>query len=106
MRALYAVPTRESVEEIFSRVGEAIYVQHFLGVHSGVNSLSGDFSVGAQGVWIRNGQWAESFKEATIASDLLTMLSRTSAVANDTWWLPGSIVGNTVLIDEMVMTGK
>jgi len=106
MRAMYAVPTGESVEEIFQRVGEAIYVQHFLGVHSGVNALSGDFSVGVQGVWIRDGQWSESFKEATIASDLLTMLSRTSAIANDTWWLPGSIVGNTVLIDEMVMTGK
>lgn len=106
MRALYAQPTGETVEEIFARVGEAIYVQHFLGVHSGVNSLSGDFSVGAQGVWIRNGHMAEAFKEATIASDLLTMLARTSAVANDTWWLPGSVVGNTVLIDEMVMTGK
>lgn len=106
MRAFYAQPTGESVEEIFQRVGEAIYVQHFLGVHSGVNALSGDFSVGAQGVWIRNGHMAESFKEATIASDLVTMLSRTSAIANDTWWLPGSLVGNTILIDEMVMTGK
>lgn len=106
MRALYAPTTGESVEELFSKVGEAIYVQHFLGVHSGVNALSGDFSVGAQGVWIRNGHMAEAFKEATIASDLLTMLSRTSAVANDAWWLPGSVVGNTVLIDEMVMTGK
>ncbi len=106
MRALYAQTTGESVEEIFERVGEAIYVQHFLGVHSGVNALSGDFSVGAQGVWIRDGHMAEAFKEATIASDLLTMLSRTSAIADDTWWLPGSVVGNTVLIDEMVMTGK
>lgn len=106
VRAFYAQPTGETVEEIFERVGEAIYVQHFLGVHSGVNALSGDFSVGAQGVWIRNGHFAESFKEATIASDLLTMLANTSAIADDTWWLPGSVVGNTVLIDQMVMTGK
>jgi PmbA protein len=106
VRAFYAQPTGESVEDIFSRVGEAIYVQHILGVHSGVNTLSGDFSVGAQGVWIRDGHMADAFKEATIASDLLTILSRISAVANDTWWLPGSTVGNTVLVDEMVMTGK
>ncbi len=106
MRALYAPTTGESVEDIFSRVGEAIYVQHLLGVHSGVNSLSGDFSVGAQGVWIRNGHMAEAFKEATIASDLLTMLANTSAIADDAWWLSGSVVANTVLIDEMVMTGK
>ncbi len=83
-----------------------MYVQHIWGGHSGVNELSGDFSVGAQGVWIRQGRMAEAFKEATIASDLLTILSRISAVANDTWRLPGSTVGNTVLIDEMVLTGK
>lgn len=106
VRALYAETTGESVDEIFDRVGEAIYVQHLLGVHSGVNPLSGDFSVGTQGVWIREGRMAEAFKEATIASDLLTMLSNVSAVANDAWWLPGSIVANTILIDEMVMTGK
>ncbi len=106
MRAFRAMPTGESVEDIFEKVGEALYIQHFLGVHSGVNALSGDFSVGAQGVWIRNGKMSESFKEATIASDLLTMLANTSAVADDTWWLPGSGVGNTVLIDHMVMTGK
>ena len=106
MRAFRALPTGETVAEIFEKAGEALYIQHFLGVHSGVNALSGDFSVGAQGVWIRDGKMAESFKEATIASDLLTMLSNTSAVADDTWWLPGSGVGNTVLIDEMVMTGK
>lgn len=106
VRAFYAVPTGQSVDDIFSHVGEAIYVQHLLGVHSGVNALSGDFSVGIQGVWIRQGTMAESFKEATIASDLPTMLSNISAVANDTWWLPGSTVANTLLIDEMVMTGK
>ncbi len=106
VRTFYAEPTGKSVDEIFADVGEALYVQHLLGVHSGVNPLSGDFSVGAQGVWIRNGSMQDAFKEATIASDLLTMLSKVSQVANDTWWLPGSTVGNTMLIDEMVMTGK
>ena len=89
MRTFLAVPTGESLEELFEKVGEAILVKHILGVHSGVNTLSG-----------------EGFKEATIASNLLTMLSNISAVANDTWWLPGSSVGNSLLLDEMVMTGK
>lgn len=105
MRALYAEPTGQSVDDLFKQVGEAIYVQHLLGVHSGVNELSGDFSVGARGVWIRDGHMAEAFNEATIASDLVSMLGNTSAVANDTWWLQSS-AGNTILIDEMVMTGK
>lgn len=106
MRTFLAVPTGETLEELFEKVGEAIYVKHLLGVHSGVNALSGDFSVGAQGMWIRDGRMAEGFKEATIASDLLSMMGNVSAVANDTWWLPGSTVGNSILIDEMVMTGK
>lgn len=106
MRTFMAQPTGETLEDLFEKVGEGLFIKHILGVHSGVNTLSGDFSVGAQGIWIRDGRLAESFKEATIASDLLTMLSNVSAVANDTWWLPGSTVGNSILIDEMVMTGK
>ena len=54
------------------RVGAAtaLYVQSVSGLHSGTNPVSGDFSVGAEGLIVRDGEFAEPVREVTIASTL------------------------------------
>ena len=56
------------------RVPEALYVQSVSGLHSGTNPISGDFSVGAEGLMVRGGAFAEPVREVTIASTLQRML--------------------------------
>ena len=53
---------------------EALYVQSVSGLHSGTNPVSGDFSVGAEGLMVRDGEFAEPVREVTIASTLQRML--------------------------------
>ena len=55
-------------------VAEAFYVQSVSGLHSGTNPISGDFSVGADGLMVRDGAFAEPVREVTIASTLQRML--------------------------------
>src|ERR687885_438686 len=55
------------------RAGEGLYVSDVAGLHSGVNPVSGTFSVGATGRLISGGELAEPAREMTIASDLVTM---------------------------------
>ena len=55
-------------------VPEALYVQSVSGLHSGTNPISGDFSVGAEGLMVRGGAFAEPVREVTIASTLQRML--------------------------------
>ena len=55
-------------------VPEALYVQSVSGLHSGTNPISGDFSVGAEGLMVRDGAFAEPVREVTIASTLQRML--------------------------------
>ena len=55
-------------------VPEALYVQSVSGLHSGTNPVSGDFSVGAEGLMVRDGAFAEPVREITIASTLQRML--------------------------------
>ena len=74
-RALLLSPRdRSAPHEILAEVGEGLFVQSMTGVHSGVNPVSGDFSVGAEGLMIRDGVLAEPVREVTIASTLQRML--------------------------------
>ena len=64
--------------ELLAEAGEGVYVTDVAGLHSGVNPVSGVFSVGASGRAIRGGELAEPVREFTIASDLVSMLRRRS----------------------------
>ena len=76
------------------------------GVHSGANPVSGDFSVGVEGLMIRDGSVAEPVREATVASTLQRMLKDVTAVGSDLEWLPGSAAGVTVVIGDVSLSGS
>lgn len=93
-------------EEIFEAVGEGIFVESITGVHSGVNPISGDFSVGVTGLMIRDGQLAEPVREATVASTLQRMLLDVAYVGSDVQWLPGTAAGQTIAISGISVSGS
>jgi PmbA protein len=102
------VPTGQSAREVLKSAGKAFLVQDFHGVHSGANPVSGDFSVGATGMLIEDGDETRPVKEVTIAAPMLEILKRTVAVADDIRWLPfgGSLGGATTLVSEMTVAGS
>ena len=104
-RALQLMPGDIDQEEIIRRVGNGIFVESLIGVHSGVNPVSGDFSVGVTGLMIRDGQLAEPVREITVASTLQRMLLDVAHVGSDVEWLPGSSAGQTVAIDNVAVSG-
>ena len=105
-RALQLEAGQLSQPEILSAVGDGIFVEALQGVHSGVNPISGDFSVGITGLMIRNGQLAEPIREATVASTLQRMLLDVTHVGSDVEWLPGVAAGQTVAIDGISLSGS
>jgi PmbA protein len=80
-------------------------VQSVTGLHSGVNLVSGDFSVGAEGLLVRGGELAGPVRELTIASSIQRMLLGITVVGNDLEWLPSRAAGVTLAISEMSMSG-
>ena len=64
-------------------------MQSVSGLHSGTNPISGDFSVGAVGLMVRDGEFAEPVREVTIASTLQRMLLDVTEVGDDLTYLPG-----------------
>lgn len=87
-------------------VGEGLLVQSVTGLHSGANPVSGDFSVGVEGLLVRGGAPAEPVREATIASTLQRMLLDLVAVGGDREWLPGGAAGLTLVIGDVQLSGS
>jgi PmbA protein len=104
-RALQLAPGEVDQAEILRRVGNGVFVESLIGVHSGVNPVSGDFSVGVTGLMIRDGQLAEPVREITVASTLQRMLLDVVHVGSDLEWLPGPAAGQSVAIDNIAISG-
>ena len=104
-RAVYLVPGELSPDEVMARMGDGLWVQSLSGLHSGVNPVSGDFSVGAEGLLFQGGELSSPVREMTIASSIQRMLQNVSCVGNDLQWLPTSAAGVTIGISEMSMSG-
>jgi PmbA protein len=105
-RAIALSPGELDGAAIVAAVGDGVYVQSVTGVHSGVNPVSGDFSVGAEGLMIRTGELAEPVREVTVASTLQRMLRSVLYVGGDVEWLPGAAAGQTLAIGDLQLSGR
>ena len=81
-------PGELSLEGLLEAAGEGVYITEVAGLHSGVNPVTGRYSVGATGRAIRGGELAEPLREFTIAGDLLSTLAAVQAVGSEARWVP------------------
>lgn len=94
-----------TLDELVAGVDHGILVQSMNGLHSGVNSISGDFSVGVEGMMVRNGALAEPVREATIASTLQRLLLDVSAIGGEREWTPGGTGATALVIPGVTLSG-
>jgi PmbA protein len=104
---LFLTPGKEGPEELMRRAGRALYVQDLIGVHSGANPISGDFSVGISGLIVEEGAFGAGVREAAVASTITDILTAIVAVGSDLRFFPfgGAIGAPTILVGEMTLAG-
>ena len=105
-RALSLTPGDLDQAGVIGAVGEGLFIQDVSGIHSGVNPVSGDFSVGAEGLLIRRGELAQPVREITIASTIQSLLQGIEVVGGDIEWLPSAAAGLTIAIGDVAMSGS
>jgi PmbA protein len=93
----------QTPEQLVASVSNGFYVTELMGF--GVNIVTGDYSRGAAGLWIRNGELAFAVSEVTIAGNLKEMLMGLEAVGSDLEFR-GSVAAPTLKIGEMTVGGK
>jgi PmbA protein len=100
---LYLEPGTQAPEEIIGEIKTGLYVTSLMGF--GTNIVTGDYSRGAAGLWIENGQLTHAVEEITIAGNLAEMLKNVSAIGNDLVFR-GSVASPTLRIDGMTIAGS
>jgi PmbA protein len=106
VQALAVLPGTATVDDLLAANDGALLVQSMTGLHSGVNSVSGDFSVGVEGMLVRDGQPAEPVREVTVASTLQRLLLDITAVGADVEWLPSGSGLPSIVIGDVALSGR
>ena len=102
-----AIATGEgTLDELIAGVDQGVLVQSMTGLHSGVNPVSGDFSVGVEGLMLRGGARAEPIREATVASTLQRLLLDVAAVGGEREWTPGGTGAAALVIPGVTLSGQ
>ncbi|MBL0419863.1 metalloprotease PmbA [Ramlibacter sp. AW1] len=94
---------QDDLREMLRKLGTGLFVIELMG--QGVNYVTGDYSRGASGFWVENGEIAYPVQEITIAGNLRHMFAGISAVGADTYTYGAKTVGS-VLIDRMTVAGN
>lgn len=100
---LFLVAGELTPEEILRGVSSGLYVTSLMG--QGVNMVTGDYSRGAAGLWIENGELTYPVQEITVAGNLKEMFRNITAIGNDLVFR-GSVAAPTLRIDGMMIAGE
>jgi PmbA protein len=95
--------TGHSFADLMAQMDRGFFVSELMG--QGVNTTTGDYSRGAAGFWVENGEIQYPVNEITVAGNLQTMFRNIVAIGNDVD-LRGGIRSGSVLVDGLTLAGN
>ena len=93
----------DDLDEMLRKLGTGLFVIELMG--QGVNYVTGDYSRGASGFWVENGQIAYPVHEITIAGNLKDMFMGIEAIGSDVYNMGAKSIGS-VLVNKMKVAGS
>lgn len=82
-------PGDKTLDQLVEEVGDGLMITSLMGMHSGANQISGDFSLGAKGFRIENGKITSAVEQITVADNFFELLKKIISVASDLEFRPG-----------------
>lgn len=98
----YLKPGISSPKDIIKSVSKGLLLTRLYWV--GINPITGDYSRGAEGIWIENGELTHYVQEITVAGNILNLMQNIVAIGNDLEF-DSSIASPTILISSAVVSG-
>lgn len=96
----------KSLEDLMKDVNEGVLITEFAGLHSGANSITGDFSLAAKGFYIKDGMKAFPIEQITIAGNFFDVLKNIEIIGSDLKFPLSSIGSPSVYVGELSVAGK
>lgn len=98
-------PGRNDFNTLIKDIKEGIFINELMGLHSGLNAISGDFSLQAAGFMIRDGKLAEPVNLITVAGNLVKMFMDVKAVGNENELQLSSYITSSILVKSLKIAG-
>ena len=96
----------KSIDELYEEVGDGLMITELAGMHSGANSITGDFSLAAKGFYIENGKKSFPVEQITIAGNFFDLLKEIKVIGEDLKFPMSSVGSPSVIINELSVAGK
>ncbi|HLS99870.1 MAG TPA: metallopeptidase TldD-related protein, partial [Acholeplasma sp.] len=103
---LYLEPGNLSVDEVLAPITEGFFVTDLVGLHAGVNTTSGDFSLQAAGVAIKDGKLDHAVKMVVLSGNWFDVLKNINRVGNDLQFQTSGYGSPTVYVGKLVVAGE
>ena len=102
---LFINASDKTPDDLYAEAGDGLLITSLMGMHSGANPISGDFSLGAKGFRIEDGKIAYPVEQITVAGNFFEILKNVRTVANDLE-LDRAIASPSLYIGEISVAGK
>ncbi|WP_297714118.1 TldD/PmbA family protein [Clostridium sp.] len=103
---MYIEPGINSLEEMTKKIDKGLIITDFAGLHSGANSITGDFSLAAKGFYIENGVKTKAVEQITVAGNFFTLLNDVEEIGRDLKFPMSSVGSPSILVKELSIAGE
>lgn len=97
---------KKSQDELFSEVGNGVYITEVSGLHAGMNPQSGNFSLQSTGFLIKDGKKDRGLDLVTVSGNLLDIFKDIQVVGGDVKIFPSAVSCPSVIIKKITVSGK
>lgn len=101
----YIEPGINSLEEMTKKINKGLIITDFAGLHSGANSITGDFSLAAKGFYIEDGIKTHPVEQITVAGNFFTLLNNIEEIGSDLKFPMSSVGSPSIVIKELSIAG-
>lgn len=100
------VPGSKSLEEMCEDMQEGVVITDLEGLHAGINTVTGDFSLQSSGYYVKNGKRDHSIALITVAGNFLDLLNHVTEVGNDLEWKYRRIAAPSIAFEGCALSGE
>ena len=98
---LYIKPSNKSFDKVIENIKEGIFITDFAGLHSGLNTISGDFSLAGEGFYIKDGKIDRPLNQITISGNFFELLKNIKDIANDIKFSFSSVGSPSIMVEGL-----
>ncbi|MGL4914454.1 MAG: TldD/PmbA family protein [Romboutsia sp.] len=103
---LYIEKGEKSLDELIKIIGEGVMITDLAGLHSGANSITGDFSLAAKGFYIKDGVKTFPVEQITVAGNYFELLKDIEVIGNDLKFPMSNVGSPSIIVKNLSVAGK